>query len=492
MTIDNKKEGLVSALGWTVGSNIAQEGILSLVTLLLASLLKPSDFGTVAMALIYINFVQMIMGFGFSTAIIQKAGLTPLHLNSLFWLILSSSFALGGVSVLLSGWWARVNHIPDLKLVLIALAALVPLQGLTVVQQALFQREMNFKTLALRNNLSAILGGAVGIALAFLGFGVWALVAQHLARDVSSLIVLWSASSWRPAWQFSIGSVTDLLAFSAKVFAGNLGAFTQAYADSLLMGMLFGPTAVGIYRMADRLVEMALKLITRAFQVVSLPHFSKIQHDTEEINRSLGFFYRTTGLITIPALFFLAFGSSTIMSALGPQWASAAGVLRVLCIVGFVKGITLFIGPLLQAVGKPAASAFSVWCLTILNTAAVLIVVLLFQTSSADRQSLAVAWVRAAFFVGLFLPLTLILARRFAKVRLVNLASALLPGLAVGCAVAVLQILILGRMGTWRVGPVVSLSISGAVAGVAMAVAALAFSQVLRSKLQTLLRKIPA
>jgi PST family polysaccharide transporter len=191
------EQKLTKAVTWAALSNWSAEAISSVVILILASLLRPADFGLVAMAAAYVAFLEMVLGFGLDTAIIQKKQIGGGHLDSIFWLIVIASTSCVGLSIALSGFWATSYGIPKLKLVIIALSAGLPLQGLTMVQQALLQRRMDFRSLAIRNNGALMAGGIIGIAMALSGFGVMALVAQTLSRQVIGLILLWTICDWR-------------------------------------------------------------------------------------------------------------------------------------------------------------------------------------------------------------------------------------------------------------------------------------------------------
>lgn len=406
---DEKK--LTRAIIWAALSNWSAEAISSVVILILASLLRPADFGLVAMATAYIAFLEMVLGFGLDTAIIQKKQLAAGHLDSIFWLILIASTCCVGLSVALSGLWATSYGIPKLKLVIICLSAGLPLQGLITVQQALFQRKMDFRSLAMRNNGAIIAGALVGIGMAISGFGVWALVGQNLARQAIGVLLLWTISDWRPSLHFSFGETTELLRFSGKVFLASLAGFFHSQSDALLIGLFFGPTAVGIFRLGDRLVRMVLKLLTRAVQVVALPHFATFQHDKEQLKSALVSCWRKSAALTIPAMFLLSGISDDFVRFIGPQWVLAADVVKFLSIVGIAMSISLFTGPILQAAGRPGLQAAMAWLLAFGITVAFIIVGLLTRQLTGYWQVTLMAASRAGVFVLLFLPVNLTLAR---------------------------------------------------------------------------------
>src|SRR5713226_1851304 len=140
---DAPKRSLLHAVAWSSLSNVINEITMAAVTFVLAALLRPDQYGAVAMAYLYVIFIQMLQVFGFSTALVQRKELKEIHVNSVFWLNLSSGLAFAAVAILLSGWWSRINHMPDLRPVIIVLSALIPIESLSIVQVALLQKQMD-------------------------------------------------------------------------------------------------------------------------------------------------------------------------------------------------------------------------------------------------------------------------------------------------------------------------------------------------------------
>ena len=166
-------------------------------TFLLAALLGPHDFGVVAMALVFIALrPACCRSRASSTAIIQREDLDDEHLDSAFWLNLVWCVVLAGACALsLAGWWADVNDMPELGAVIQVLSLMIVIEGLEIVQQALMERQLDFKRLAIRTNVAVLLGGAVGLPLALAGAGVWALVGQQLMMATRLVALIWAMTT---------------------------------------------------------------------------------------------------------------------------------------------------------------------------------------------------------------------------------------------------------------------------------------------------------
>jgi O-antigen/teichoic acid export membrane protein len=431
------KRSFASALKWAYVGNVGDRAISGLITLILAGIVGPHDFGLVSIALVYINFVQMVLEQGFASALIQKKNLQQEHCDAVFWLNLIISISFVGVTILISGWWAKINHAPDLAHVLTALSVCIPIEGLSIVQTALVRRELDFRTLTIRSNVSAGIGGLTGLGLALTGWGVWALVAMQLARDFSSLILLWNLSRWRPRFEFSFFHLKELLRFSTHIFLGGLGTFVDMQTGSMLLGVFFGPVAVGLYRLAERLVSTVVAIATTSVQSVSLPEFSKLQDDPEQLKSSAISCIRLSSMATMPALAGMAVISGPLMAMLGPKWVPATNVLTILSVQGMIFTLSFFTSPLLAAVGKPNTSAKLEWVRAIVGVVFLTVAGFLLRNTTIDWQLSGIALAKAVPNVFFVTPVFCYLLMRVARVSIQDLLSALSSPIWVSLSIVV-------------------------------------------------------
>ncbi|HEU4450251.1 MAG TPA: lipopolysaccharide biosynthesis protein [Gaiellaceae bacterium] len=407
----DERRTFLGALKWAFAMNWGQRALGALFTFVLAAILGPYDFGVVAIALVYIALAHVFLEQGFATAIIQRDDLESDHLDSAFWLNLVWCLILAGVTVAVSGWWAEVNGAPVLQEVLSVLSLLLVIEGLNIVQQAYLQRKAEFKKLAIRTNVAALVGGVLGLALALAGAGVWSLVAQQLAMDATALVLIWILSPWRPGRRFSRRHARELLGFSTHVFVANFGGFVNRRADALLIGVFFGPAVVGVYRLADRFVDLLLDLTMRPVGLIALPLFSRLQRDRENLRAAVETCLRVTLVAAVPALLVLAACGDFLLGVMGSEWSSGVDALKLLAVAGIGKAVISFTGPLLFAVGRPAFRAVMLWLLGAASAAAVAVVAGLLETASDERQIFGVAASRAVLFVLVFVPVNLIIVR---------------------------------------------------------------------------------
>lgn len=423
-----------STVGWSYAMDGGRQVITSFSGLVLAALLGPNAFGVVAMALVYVLFIEMLVKQGMAAAVIQRKDLTPRHLDSAFWLVMFSAVVLMGASAGFSGWWAGVNRTPELQAVIIGLTPIIPLQGTVVVQEALLRRRFQFRALAVRNTVSSVAGGLLGIALALAGFGVWSLVVQQVSTVLIAAVALWAVSDWRPRLRFHRHEARQLLGFSTGSFLSSIGVFVNNRADALLIGLLFGPVVVGLYRMATRLIEMVIGITVRALQSVALADLSRVQDDPAGFRHRVLRLVSWSAVMAIPALGVLAGSSEAVLSLLGEEWLPATNALRLLCLAAVVHGAFAFVGPMLQALGRPHQQALLSWATAALSSAGFLGAGLLFRGASQEVELAGLALSRTMLYLGVFATIFIVLVLRLAKLRMHELFGAIAP--AVGAALA--------------------------------------------------------
>jgi O-antigen/teichoic acid export membrane protein len=462
------QNSFLKAVKWAYAGVWGDRAFSALFVFILAAILGPRNFGLLSIAMIYILFFQMFLDQGLMAALIQKKNLEQGHLDAVFWMDIVLSMVLVAISILLSGWWGAKYHAPELRNIIAVLSLCIPLEATSAVQTAILRRSMDFKGLAIRSNVAVLVGGAVGIAMAIGGFGIWALVGQQLVKDSTALVAIWRLSQWRPTLAFSWGHLVDLANFSIWTFVAQLASFADTHAAPVLLGLFLGPVAVGLYRLADRLAGTVVSLATSSIQLVSLPEFCRHQENPEQLRKSAATCIRVSSAVTFPTLAGLAAVSKPLMLVLGPSWVPATGVLQVLCVMAAGAVLIYFTGPMMQALSQTRRSAVLEWCRTTVGAITVIAVALAVRHSSLSRQLMGIASARAGAVALLVAPTFLYVLMRLCGLSLGDLAKSVAPSLVVSGSVAgtVLLIQVSGVLGATR--PWVTLLVqvaSGALVG---------------------------
>jgi O-antigen/teichoic acid export membrane protein len=383
---------------WSFVMTGGQSVLRIVMQLILAALLGPDAFGLIAFALVYVMLIQILLDQGMGTAIIQREDLQGSHLDSGFWMLIGLSGFLTAGAVAFAGTWADYLREPDLELIVIVLSLLIPFRALTVVQEAVLKRELDYRSLAIRGNLALVVSGTVGITAALAGAGVWALVYEQLTNAAVELVVLWSVSSWRPRFRFSKSHARELLSFSIGTFLGAAGVFALTRGEALVVGRFFGTASVGLYRLAWRIVYSVIELVVNPLQNVAFSVLSRLQDNRDEFAASLLHTIRTAAVLLIPTLGVVAGAGPDMLSVIGEEWEPAAPALILMCIYGVAAVATLVVPPTLSALGHPYRLAGYVWSIAIVALSLLTVVGFSFENDTVDRQLVAIAATNVAAF----------------------------------------------------------------------------------------------
>lgn len=481
------------AVSWSYALTGGRTVVTLIVSLVLARLLGPEVFGAVAMANVLVLFIEMFVRQGLVAAIVQRPNLTRLHLDTAFWMTAGAVGLLTPLTIAVSGWWANVNALPELRWLIIGLAPMLVFKGLGVVQEAQIRRNMDFRALAVRTNVAVLIGGAVGLGTAFGGAGVWALVAQQLTTAAIELVMIWRLSSWRPRMRYERECAGQLFSFTGRTLLAALGNFVNIRSDALLIGLFFGPVAVGLYRMAVRFISLSLEITVDALQSVFLPELSRSNGDQESFNRRTVVIVRYGAILAIPLLGALAAASDPLMMLLGEEWAPAAPALRLLCILAAVQAIALFVAPILQAAGRPGVHAWLTWISAVLSAGSFTASGLLLTEYDVATQVAWLAGIRVAVFAPTLFVIVLPVLKRTLGLAPTLIVRAIWPS---GAAALLGFLSVFGLReaigSAWLSPPPVGIAATGLLAA-AVAAGSLALTDpVARSFPGLLLRKVRA
>ncbi len=401
-----------TAVGWSFAMNAVQLAANLGTAFLFAALLGPEAFGIVAMALLYVTFLQILVQQGLVPAIVQRHGLTRRHLDSAFWLTLGVSLILTCVSILLAGWWGAINGAADGQVVIQVLSVLVAVKGLVVVPEALLIRQLGFRQLAIRTAAASLVGASVGITWMLVEPSLWAVVAQQIVAQAVAAIALWAVTSWRPRLRFWRREASQLLSFAGKATLSSIAVFVNGRLDAILVGVFFGPTAIGLYRLADRLVESVVQSGVQPIQTVALGDLSKHQRGSSDPAHRYRLLVATTTAIGAPMMAVVFACARPLMSTLGDEWVGAATALQLLCVVGLVRSMTLVNSPAVLAAGRPGAHAAMVWFAAAVSSGVFVVAGFALQGQDTSVQVFGMATSRAMLYVMVLLPVSQLLLIR--------------------------------------------------------------------------------
>ncbi|MGB0767714.1 MAG: lipopolysaccharide biosynthesis protein [Phycisphaeraceae bacterium] len=423
-----------SGVIWSSLGNVGGQAIFALVFFVLARLLDPKDFGLIAYAAVFASFFAVFLKLGYKDALVQIEDLQPGHLATVFWASAAIGVALAGLCALAAVPIAYVTGEPRLIPVIQALSVSSAIGGFNVVPLALLQRDFQFKAIANRTLLANVVGGAAGVAAAWQGLGVWALVIQRLLTELVALVLGWAAVDYRPIASFSFASLKQLSHYSNRVFGVNLVNYADQYIDQLLIGSTLNQVQLGYYAIGRRISLMLSTTLLDPCRAVTFPMFSKIQSDAERARRALYDGTRMVTTLTYPLFLGLAVLSpEAVAVAVGEKYGPVVELVWAFSLLGFYSStMIMFIG-VCKGMGKPAYILYQRLISVALNVALFAVVV-----------RYGIFWVAIAFALRAFAtsPLQLWFMRKAAGIAYGAFIRALVAPLAiaaisVGCGFAV-------------------------------------------------------
>jgi teichuronic acid exporter len=282
---DGLRKKATQSIGWIVLERWSSRVLTLVVIAVMTRLLSPSDFGLVSMATVVIALLQVFVESGFVTVLVQRKDLGPKDASTAFWTSVALSVILYTALFFSAPLLASLFGEPQLVDVLRVLGLSLPVSSLAQVPAALLERSFGFKSLAVRQVGGALCGATAAILVAVAGGGVWALVTQTLVTSTASVIILWTATAWRPSFEFSFVALRSMWSMGLRIIGIGLLDAVQQNIDKLIVGAFFSTEVLGYYYLAQRIGTILIELVTTVMSRVTLTTFSKVQDDLPRLNR---------------------------------------------------------------------------------------------------------------------------------------------------------------------------------------------------------------
>jgi teichuronic acid exporter len=329
------KQQAVSATVWSGADLLLRQGLQAGVTIALARLLSPAEFGTIALLSLFIGLAGAFIDSGFSSALIQNQDITHEDESTVFWF----NAALGALAALLlwgtAPWISRFYGVPILVPLARVLAINVFISALSSIHETLLTKRLDFRKQMMVGVTAAGVSGVLAIILAFRGFGVWALAAQALTSTTLVTVLLWVVNPWRPALVFSLASARKLFGFGSYLLMASLLDVSYNRLYTVFIGKLYGVSDLGFYTRADSTKQVPTAILSGVLARVAFPLFSAAAHDKERLRRGVRYAIRGVMLINVPMMLgVMATAQPLINTLFGPKWLPAVPALKVLCLAG--------------------------------------------------------------------------------------------------------------------------------------------------------------
>lgn len=327
------KNKVFSNLIWRFAERCGAQLVQIIVSIVLARLLSPKTFGTVALVIVIAQIFQVFVDSGLGNALIQKKDADDLDFSSVFWFNVVCCLALYGIVFMIAPVIAKFYKDITLIPVIRVLCITILISGLKNVQQAYVSRTMQFKKFFFATIGGTVASAVIGIVLAYFGFGVWAIVMQKLVNLTIDTLVLWGTVKWRPKFIFSFERLKMLISYGWKLLISALLDTVYTNIRQLIIGRMYTTSDLAYYNQGVKIPEMICGNINTSIDSVLLPTMSKEQDDILRVKMMTRRAITVSTYIIAPMMIGLAFCSDTIVTLiLTEKWLPCVFFMRIFCI----------------------------------------------------------------------------------------------------------------------------------------------------------------
>ena len=325
--------GVLPNFFWRLAERFGAQGVALVVSIILARLLVPEVYGTIALVTVFTQILNVFVDSGFGNALIQKKDADDLDFSTVFYFNVAVCLLLYVGVFLAAPWIARFYNDLALTPVVRVLSLTLIISGVKNVQQAYVSRTMQFKRFFFATLGGTIGAAVIGIAMAYFGFGVWALVAQQIFNATVDTLILWITVKWRPKWMFSWRRLKGLFSFGWKLLASSL--LDTVYSDlrQLIIGKLYTSSDLAQYNRGKQLPDLLVNNIDTSINSVLLPAMSQVQDDSARVKSMTRRAMKTSTYVIAPIMMGLAFTAEFVIRLLlTEKWMPCVPFLRIFCI----------------------------------------------------------------------------------------------------------------------------------------------------------------
>lgn len=338
---------------WSAVEAFSVQGIQFVVMIFMARLLMPSDYGIVGMIAIFIAVCNSFINGGFSLALIRKQDRTAIDESSIFYFNIIVGILLYTLLFFCAPLIAQFYDEPLLTPVTRAVGLRLFFGSLSIVQNSLYSLRIDFKTQARASISGAAVSGIAGLSLAFLGFGVWALVIQQIVGQVINTSLLWFFSPWRPIRAFSFSSLKKMFGFGSKMLLSGLLDTIYRNIYSLIIGKVFSASYLGFYSRASGFSQLVSSNLTSIIQRVTYPVLCTLQNNDGSLRDGYSRMMRVTAFIIFPLMCGMAaVAKPMVVTLVGEKWLFSSVLLVPICLASMWYPIHAMNLNLLQVKGR--------------------------------------------------------------------------------------------------------------------------------------------
>lgn len=347
------KGQVLSGLFWKFGERIIAQGISFIISLVLARLLLPEEYGLIALVLVFINIANVLVSDGLSASLIQKKNATRIDFSTMFYCSVFFSLILYIILFFSAPLIASYYNKQQLVAVIRVLALQVPLSAIKSIQHAYVSRHMLFKKFFLSTLGGTLISGIVGIVMAYRGFGVWALVEQYLVNSIIDMSVLFFTVDWRPYPEFSKDSAKSCLGYSWKLLTASLINTIYNESRSLIIGKIYSEADLAYNSKGNQFPSLAINNLNTAISSVLFPAMSKVGDSCSELKSMTRNSMKITSYAIFPLMFgMIAVAEPMVRILLTDKWIGCVPFIQICCVYWMFQPCLTANNQALKAAGR--------------------------------------------------------------------------------------------------------------------------------------------
>lgn len=413
------RDKVTVGVAWSVAEKIGSMLMQMVVSIVVARLLMPEDFGVLAILTFFTALMAVVVDSGFSQTLIRKTEPTESDYKSVFVFNVVTSLVLYAVMTALSPAIAAYYNLPVISKIAPVLFLLLPVNALTVIQNTIFARQFRFATLSRINFASATIAGVAAITMAWCGFGVWSLVAQRLAQVTVKAVLLWWRGDWRCKGRFDFSALRAMSGFSFRLMGTDIISYLYNNIAQLFIGKMHSATTLGYYNQAQKLKELPVTSVVQSFQSVTYPALANVKGDKQKFADSYLRVLAITAAVIAPVMVgMVAVADDMFMLMLGQRWMPTVPYFKILSLAGLFYPISMIAYNVLKVAGDGGV----ILRLEIIKKAIMTIILVL----AIPHSVTAIAWGMVVMAV-VELMLNALYSLRFAELKAFDLVCTLLP-----------------------------------------------------------------
>lgn len=333
MAKQSLKDKTVNGTFWSAAETFLGNGVTFIVGLVLARLLSPEEYGLIGIVTIFTTILLGVVDSGFSNSLIRKLKVTNDDYCTLFYFNLAVSVVMYLLLFIGATWIAKFFERPQLVALVRVMGLLIIIHALTIVQNTILTRRIDFKTKTKASIIAALTSGGVGIGMAFAGFSVWSLVGQQLTRQLVFSGCLWLFNRWWPKLRFSMESLRYMWGFGWKLLLSGMLNHVWAELKKVVVSKYYSPAMLGHYTKAGEFSKIFSTNFTTIIERVTYPALAQVQEDKARMVSAYRRVIKTSMFVTVICMFALgAVSEPLIYCLIGPKWHVAATFLPIICI----------------------------------------------------------------------------------------------------------------------------------------------------------------